>query len=260
MSRDILDREPPAADWRIFYGSESKQFCDLRVPALPIERPVAIIIHGGFWRARFALTYMGHLCESLRQAGIATWNVEYRGVGDPGGGWPGTLEDIEAAVYRLGSIAGQHHLDLSNLIALGHSAGGQLALYLASKFPMRAFISLGGVVDLKHACKLKLGEGAVEAFLSGSPRSVPERFAASDPVALLPFGTRLRLFHGREDSTVPLEISERFAARARGEGDDTLVFPLAGGHFEPVDPATPQWEAVRDEISRIVMSSSSSEL
>jgi pimeloyl-ACP methyl ester carboxylesterase len=260
MSRDILDRPTPAADWRITYGSEAKQFGDLRVPAIPKNRPVAIVIHGGFWRAQRALTYIGHLSESMRQAGIATWNVEYRGVGDPGGGWPGTLEDVAAAVYRLGSIANQHALDLSNLIALGHSAGGQLALYLASKFPMRGCISLGGVVDLKRAWELNLGDGAVEAFLGGSPHSVPERFAAADPVALLPFGTRLRLFHGREDSIVPLEISEGFAAKARREADDALAIPLAGGHFELVDPATPQWAAVRDEISRIVMSSSSSEL
>jgi len=194
----------------------------------------------------------------MRQAGIATWNIEYRGVGDPGGGWPGTLEDAAAAVYRLGSIAGQHHLDLSNLIALGHSAGGQLALYLASKFPMRACISLGGVVDLKRAWELNLGDGAVDAFLGGGPESVPERFAAADPIALLPLGTKVRLFHGREDPIVPLEISEGFAAKARHEGDDARVLPLAGGHFELVDPATTEWEAVRDEISRIVMSSSSS--
>jgi pimeloyl-ACP methyl ester carboxylesterase len=258
MSRDILDRDAPAADWRIAYGSKPKQFCDLRVPALQIERPVAIIIHGGFWRARFALTYMGHLCESLRQAGIATWNVEYRGVGDPGGGWPGTLEDITAGAAKLASVADQHALNLSNMVALGHSAGGQLALWLASKIPVRACFSLGGVVDLTRACELNLGDGAAAAFLGGGPDSVPERFAAADPIALLPLGTKVRLFHGRDDSTVPLEISEGYAAQAGRKGDDALVVPLAGGHFELVDPATAEWEAVRDEISRIVMSSSSS--
>jgi acetyl esterase/lipase len=258
MSRDILDREAPAADSRITYGSEPKQFCDLRVPALPKERPVAIILHGGFWRARFALTYMGHLCESLRQAGIATWNIEYRGVGDPGGGWLGTLEDITAAAAKLASVADQHALSLNNIVALGHSAGGQLALWLASKVPVRACFSLGGVVDLKRAWELNLGDGAVAAFLGGGPDRTPERFAAADPVALLPLGTKVRLFHGRDDSTVPLEISERYAAEARRSGDNARVVPLAGGHFELVDPATPQWEAVRDEISRIVMSSSSS--
>jgi acetyl esterase/lipase len=260
MSRDILHREAPAADWRITYGSEAKQFCDLRVPAVRKNRPVAIVIHGGFWRARFALTYIGHLCESLRQAGMASWSIEYRGVGDRGGGWPGTLEDITAAAAKLASVADQHALNLSNIVALGHSAGGHFALWLACKVRLQACLLLGGVADLKRAWELNLGDGAVEAFLGGGPDSVPERFAATDPVALLPLGTRVRLFHGREDSTVPLEVSERYAAEARRKGCDARVIPLAGGHFELVDPATPQWEAVRDEISRIVMSSSSSEL
>src|SRR5690348_13289571 len=108
MSRDILDRPAPDPDCRVTYGHEPKQFCDLRVPAGRTKSPVAIVIHGGFWRARFALTYMGHLCESLRQAGIATWNIEYPGVGDPGGGWPGTLEDITTAGAKLASVAEQY--------------------------------------------------------------------------------------------------------------------------------------------------------
>jgi acetyl esterase/lipase len=258
MIRDILNRESPAADFRISYGPQSKQFCDLRVAGHGTHIPVAIVIHGGFWRSRYNLTYMGHLCEALRLAGIATYNVEYRGTGDPGGGWPGTLDDMTAAAAKIRSVSRQYRLDMRRVITVGHSAGGQLALWLASKISVRGCVVLGGVADLRRAWELNLGEGAVEAFLGGGPNAFPERFRHADPASLLPLGTPQRLFHGREDSSVPIEIAERYVAVARLTGDEAEVIALDGGHFEPVDPETPQGRAVTDEISRMVMSSSSS--
>ena len=251
---DIVTRPAPPADAKLSYGSEPRQFGELRVPHTGGGHPVAIVLHGGFWRNQFNLSYMGHLCESLRVAGIATWNLEFRSIGDPGGGWPGTCQDVALGARHLRVIAEAHHLDLTRTIALGHSAGGHLALWLASKRnpKLLAAIGLGAVADLQRALDLKLSNTVVEQFLNGG------QIAEADPMRLLPLHTKLRLFHGKSDETVPIGIAERFIEAARAAGDDARLIPLESGHFEPIDPATAQWAAVKDEIARIVKSSSSS--
>src|SRR5579875_2539599 len=133
-SRDILFTPAPTADERIFYGDDDEvQFGDLRLPSGPGPHPVVMTIHGGFWRAAFDLQYMGLICNALRGAGIATWNVEYRRVGQPGGGWPGTFRDVARAADHLRALAPRYSLDLARVVALGHSAGGHLALWLAAR-------------------------------------------------------------------------------------------------------------------------------
>ena len=251
---DIVTRPAPPADAKLSYGSDPRQFGELRVPHTGGGHPVAIVLHGGFWRNQFNLSYMGHLCESLRAAGIATWNLEFRSIGDPGGGWPGTCQDVALGARHLRVIAEAHHLDLTRTVALGHSAGGHLALWLASKRnpKLLAAIGLGAVADLQRALDLKLSNTVVEQFLNGG------HIAEADPMRLLPLHTKLRLFHGKSDETVPIGIAERFIEAARAAGDDARLIPLESGHFEPIDPATAQWAAVKDEIARIVKSSSSS--
>ncbi len=241
---------------RLRYGSAPRQFGDLRVPKLAGKHPVAIVLHGGFWRSKFNLAYMGHLCESLRDAGVATWNLEYRSIGDPGGGWPGTGQDVASGASYLRVIADAHQLDLTRVVALGHSAGGQLAMWLAAKGnpKLTGAIALGGVVDLERAWELKLSDTVTATFLGGAP----DQHRDADPMRLLPLGIPQRLFHGVDDDIVPIEISRHYAERARSLGDSAKLIELPGGHFEPVDPRTAQWVAVRDEIARMVKSSSSS--
>ena len=253
-SREVLDLTPAPADVRLRYGAAQRQFGDLRVPKTKEKHPVAIVLHGGFWRNKFNLVYMGHLCESLRTAGIATWNLEYRSIGDPGGSWPGTCLDVALGASYLRMIADAHHLDLNRVIALGHSAGGHLALWLAAKgnLKLAGAFGLGAVADLQRALDLKLSDTVVAKFLNGGA------IQQADPMQLLPMKTKLRLFHGKADDIVPIEIAERFTQAAKRAGDDARLFPLEGGHFEPVDPRTPQWGLVREEISRIVKSTSSS--
>jgi len=253
-SRDILDLVPPAADLKLPYGSDPRQFGELRFPKGGPKHPVAIVIHGGFWRNKFNLTYMGHLCESLRQVGIATWNLEFRSIGDAGGGWPGTCQDVLAGAKYLRVIADAHHLDLNRTVVLGHSAGGHLALWLAAKSnpKLTGAIGLGAVADLHRALELKLSDTVVEKFLNGG------NINEADPMRLLPMRAKIRLLHGKDDDIVPIGIAERFVEAARAAGDDAQLIPLEGGHFEPVDSRTPQWRAVRDEIARMVKSSSSS--
>jgi acetyl esterase/lipase len=258
-NREILERKAPRADFRILYGSEPKQFGDLRVPRPNgAKHPVAVVLHGGFWRNRFTLDYLGHLCQSLQQVGIATWNLEYRSIGDAGGAWPGTFDDAAAGAAHVLQLADEHNLDPARIVTLGHSAGGHLALWLASRQLSRGCVSLGGVADLKRAWELGLSNSVVAELLGGNPSEVPERYRAADPMELLPLPSvegRMvpqRLFHGRDDTIVPLEIAERYAAVAQVKGDDAKVIVLDGGHFEPVDPETAQWAAVKAEILRMV--------
>jgi acetyl esterase/lipase len=252
-NREILERKRPPADFRISYGAAPRQFGDLRVPRpAAAKHPVAIVLHGGFWRARFTLDYMGHLCAFLQRAGMATWNLEFRSIGDAGGAWPGTFDDAAAGASHLLRIADEHNLDLARIVMVGHSAGGQLALWLASKQPSRGCVSLGGVADLKRAWELGLGDGVVAELLGGSPSEVPERYRAADPMQLLPLGVSQRLIHGRGDTIVPFEIAERYAEAAQAKGDDAKLIALDGGHFEPVDPETAQWAAASAEILQMV--------
>jgi acetyl esterase/lipase len=255
-NRDILVAPAPPADERVVYGDEPQQFGDLRLPHLSKGQrpyPVVLAIHGGFWRAGFDLIYMGHLCEGLRAAGVATWNVEYRRVGEPGGGWPGTFEDVARAADYLRPLAPRYDLDLTRVVTLGHSAGGHLALWLAARpripadgllytpapLPVQASVSLAGVVDLREAYRRDLGDGAVRELMGGAPDDYPARYATASPAALLPLGVPQGLVHGTDDDRVPYAFSRDYQALATTHGDDARLITLPDAdHFSLVTPDT----------------------
>lgn len=178
MPEDILSKAPPPADARIAYGTDPNQFFDLRLPkGQKSPFPLVINIHGGYWRAKYNLDHAGHLCAALTSSGLATANLEYRRVGNEGGAWPGTFEDIRSAYQFLIQNAKNHNLDASRVVVMGHSAGGQLALCLAAHEPrIKNVISLAGVVDLLRAYELHLSNDAVVEFLRGTPAQVPEHY------------------------------------------------------------------------------------
>jgi acetyl esterase/lipase len=246
-SLDILELPPPKADARIPYGRDPQQFGDLRVPSGKGPHPVVIFLHGGFWKAAYSLEHAGHACAALTRAGAATWSLEYRRIGDAGGGWPGTFDDIRSGAGFVKELAKDYAIDVNRVVVAGHSAGGHLAVWLAAQkaLPLKAAIALAGVVDLRRAWELKLSSGIVEKFLGGSPQQVAGRYAQADPIELLPMRVPQRLVHGTVDDVVPFEISERFA---RKSGNARLI-PLEGaGHFELVDPRTPEWKTVAKTI------------
>jgi acetyl esterase/lipase len=225
-----------ADDRRVAYGGHPSQFGDLRLPRGAAPRAAVIAIHGGFWRSRHDLTHLGHLCAALAAEGFAVWSLEYRRVGQEGGGYPGTLDDVARGAAFLGSLG----VEVGGAVAIGHSAGGQLALWLASaRKDLRGVVALAAVSDLARGSALRLGDGAVDAFLGGAPAE------AASPRALLPLGVRQRLIHGTEDDVVPFSLSEAYCREARARGDDAALVPLPGmGHFEPIDPRTAAWPAV----------------
>jgi len=246
QSESILTRKPPDADTRISYGSDPNQFIDVRLPAGKAPHPVVFFIHGGYWRARYDLSYAGHLCAAVTKAGIASWNVEYRRVGNPGGGWPGTFEDVRAAYHSLQSHSAS--LDLKRVCVAGHSAGGQLALCLAAfeKSVTRVF-SLAGVLDLRRAWELHLSNDAVSEFLGGSPTDVTEHYREASPAERAIPQAVQKLIHGTADDSVPYEISQGYAERKKKAGEKVELITLAGiGHFEIVDPGSAVWSRVEE--------------
>ncbi len=264
-SRDILELPPPPPDKRLPYGDDPLQFGDLRLPEGPGPHPLAIVVHGGFWRAEYALDYFGHACDALAAEGIATWNIEYRRIGNPGGGWPGTFLDVAAAADHVRVLADDYQLDLDRVIAVGHSAGGHLALWLAGRnripagdvlathdpLHLRAALALGGVADLRQAWELGLGEGVARELIGGTPEEYPERYAATSPADLLPLGVPQILIHGELDAPVPYATCRDYAARATASGDDVTFIGLPDtGHFEIVDPRSAQWQHVSAAISK----------
>lgn len=248
---------------RIPYGPESEQFGDLHIPAGDGPHAVLIVLHGGRWQASVTLGGIAPAAASLAEHGLAVWNVEYRRLGTPGGGWPGTWEDVAAAAEKLRALAPEHHLDLDRVVSLGHSAGGPLSLWLAGRhrlpnssplfqsdpLRLRGAISMAGVNDLRAAWTSNMGEGVLNELLGGGPDAYEERYASTSPPDLLPFGVPQLLVHGELDETVAPSVSQNYAAEARSRGDDARVAMIDGAdHFQIRDPATRGWPPVRDAV------------
>jgi acetyl esterase/lipase len=247
-SEDILTLAAPRADKRVAYGGDANQFIDLRVAQGKEARPAVVCIHGGYWRARYDLEYLGHLCAALTARGISTANVEYRRVGNMGGGWPGTFADIRSAYQFLVQNAKKYEIDPKRMIVVGHSAGGQLALCLAAhEAGVKAAISLAGVVDLQRAYELHLSNDAVVEFLGGTPKEVGDHYREADPVQLA-IGVRQYLLHGTKDQDVPPELSRNYA-RIKSKEHVQLMMIEGAGHFELVDPRSGVWR----DVERVVM-------
>jgi acetyl esterase/lipase len=223
----------------------------VRLPRTKGPHSALLNIHGGYWRAKYDLAHAGHLCEALRAAGVATFNTEYRRVGNAGGGWPGTFEDIRSAYRFVQQEHSRFHLDLDRLVVMGHSAGGQLALCLAAhETSLRRAISLAGVVDLKKAFALHLSQDAVAEFLGGKPDAVPgKHYREADPMQLSIPQARQWLLHGREDDTVPPEFSRDYVTQKKktGESVQLLEIPRAG-HFDLIDPASEAFKQVTSTV------------
>lgn len=260
--------------FHIPYGDHPSQFGVLRMPDLPGPSPVVVTIHGGFWQSKYGLEENTPLDEDLTRRGYATWNIEYRRVGEDGGGWSGTLRDVIDAVNHLIQLQERFQLDLSRVVILGHSAGGHLALWLASRYnkktdgigntlliPIRSVISLAGVLDLKKMWEIHEERGMsspVASFIGGSPQEVPERYRLASPIELLPLNVEQILIHGELDRHVPVDLSIEYHCKAIEQGDKVRLVVLPEvEHFMVIDPSSSAWESVIDSLETLKVSSCS---
>jgi acetyl esterase/lipase len=276
MMGDVMDRIPPTADLRVQYGARKYQFGDLWVPAAKIgtKLPVVVFLHGGWWQSAYDLAYAGELCAALKAEGVAVWSVEYRRVGETGGGWPATFQDVAAGFDFVAELAKKHPLDLTRVVAVGHSAGGHLAFWLAGRHhlpetselhglrvpavPLHGVIALAGVVDLRLTIDLAgyftfaHDKGEVVSLMGGTPMQVPERYRAGNPGDLLPLSVPQVLIQGTEDSQIPPQLPERWAEMARRQGDTVTVTMVPGaGHFDVVDPQSMAWPVVKAAVRKM---------
>jgi len=267
---DLATAPTPAGTTRIAYGNDPLQFGELRVPPTAGPHPVAIVIHGGCWLSKIgnmderavALDNMRPLFGALNDAGLATWNIEYRRVGHAGGGWPGTFQDVARAADFLRTLAAKHQLDLTRVISIGHSAGAHLALWLAARpniakdseiytlDPLRldGVVSLDGPADLKATIALQqpvCGAPVITDLMGGSPDQRPERYRAASPIELLPLRVPHAFFTGRmfDGHAAPYEL----AIKKAGDVVRTTVLPDAG-HFVFIDPKSAVWPHVLGSV------------
>jgi acetyl esterase/lipase len=251
-SEEILSKTPPIANVLIKYGSDDEQFADLRVTLEYSPSPLVLVIHGGFWREKYNLVHAGHLCAALAQAGIATLNIEYRRVGNPGGGWPGSFQDIESAFGFISDVAKEYRLDLNRVVVVGHSAGGQLALALAAHQPsLRGVVALAPVSDLRKTYDLHLSNNAVVEYLGGNPSEVAERYAEAAPMEF-PIVIPQVIIHGKHDDTVPIEMSRSYVELKQKRGESVQLIEPDCGHFELIDPTSKDWHHVERAVLHLL--------
>ncbi len=247
------------------YGPHESQVADLHLPAAAGPHPVAVVIHGGSWRTRYGKVVTRPLAADLARRGWAAWNIEYRRVGPGGdGGWPETFTDVATAIDALADLPVP--LDLERLVVVGHSAGGQLALWAAGRDRLpaetagasprvrpRAAVSIAGANDLVGAFRAQGGGGSVAGLMRCAPEDDPERYALADPIQQVPLEVPVLLVHGPVDETVPVRRSRDYARAAQAAGGEVTLVEIpgrAGGHRRHIDPDSAGWSVARAWLAR----------
>lgn len=254
----------PQGPLRLPYGADPQQFGDLRLPQGAGPFPVVVVLHGGCWVNAYHLDLMDELSAALTAEGLATWNVEYRRIGDPGSDYPNTLLDVALAVDHLRDIAAEHALDLAKVTTVGHSAGGHLAVWVAARpkldaknplhgtnpLPIRAVVSLAGVLDLAESIDLGVCSGIASKLMAGTPSTAPAHYAEASPRSLLPIGVRQRIVHGNADTLVPFVMSQHYVDAALAAGEANVVLDTVDGadHFDVITPSSTKWPGVLKAI------------
>lgn len=253
----------PEAPMTLAYGEDALQRVHLWRPAGKGPFPVAMLIHGGCWQTSVAKAdIMSLMAKALAERGVAVWNVEYRGVDMPGGGYPGTFEDIAGAADLLAARGREYDLDPRNVLVVGHSAGGHLGLWLAGRHSIdaasrlhsesalspRGVLSIGGLPNIEalravpnHVC----GDDTVDKLVGPVTSDHRHVFADTSPLSLLPLGVPQMLVSGSQDSTAPPALAQAYVERARAKGDSAMSVTVARqGHFELITPGTRAGDAV----------------
>lgn len=238
------------------YGASVDQQADLYLPSMP-RPPVLCLLHGGFWRMPYGRDQMAGIASDLVAHGFAVWNMEYRRLGAPDSAWQATLDDVAAGIDHLAELCtGGLHLDLEQVMVVGHSAGGHLALWAAgrthspnapsARVRVRAAVGLAPIADLSEAYAHKVGGEVVAELLGGTPGQYPDRLRAASPKEMLPLRVRQLILHGTADDAVPIALSRGYAKAAEAAGDTVDFIELPGaGHMEYLDPSSEAHQILR---------------
>lgn len=242
------------------YGEHPLQVGEWYAPIGNDIAPTVVLIHGGFWGEQYDRHLEHHIANDLAKRGYLCWNIDYRSAAEP---WPATLTDVAAAFDHVlvGTLAGR--VDRQRVAVVGHSAGGHLVAWLASRhrLPIGApghnpdalrpalAIPQAGVVALTLAAQKRVGRGAPQAFIGGSPEKYPERYRVADPIGLLPTGVRTVLIHGPRDKSVPIQQSQTYVAQATEAGDDSRLEISRGDHYAHLDPKSAAAQQLRDALA-----------
>jgi len=250
-SSALADFAEPAADHVIAYGQDKLQFAELRLPQGEGPFPVMVLIHGGCWLAQYDIAHIRKLADAFTKEGIATWTIEYRRVGDEGGGWPGTFDDVAAATDHLQTIAKQYNLDLTNTIVAGHSAGGHLAIWLgnrpaswASDLKPVGVLALAPAADLAYLHEKAVCGNVIDKLMGGSPEQYPDRYHLASGTDRLPMDTPQTIIIGKHDASWA-PVGHRYVKQAQQKGNTPkLIIAQDSGHFEMIDPDSSSWPLV----------------
>lgn len=248
------------------YGSHPSQYAELYLPERRTRPGVAIIIHGGFWRQAYGAEYGRPLAADLARRGWIAWNLEYRRTAGGGGGWPATFADVAAGIDLLGVLLPDLGLDPGPVVAIGHSAGAQLALWAGGRHRLPAgvpgalerpcldgVVAQSGAIDLGLAHQLNLSHGAVRELLGSDPEQDDGRWRWADPIRLLPLGVPVVAIHGDNDQDVPAIVSESYVRAAAAAGDRIEWVPIHGDHYGVISVGNPAWELCVDALAALTV-------
>ena len=260
----ILEKSPHGEN--ISYGEDPLQFGELYLPTDRGPFPVVVMIHGGCWLAEFDQAHMRALAVAVRNSGYAVWNLEYRRVGNPGGGWPGTFLDVATGTDYLRELARTHPLDLKQVVVLGHSAGGHLGLWLAVRpqlslesdvytaepLPLKAVLAMAPGTDIEYIHFTRICGHVMDKLIGGGPEEVPARYRDASPLARIPLGIPHTVLVGYLDGYELLGRSYYYSAIEAGDNRVRLVEAPESGHFEMIDPKTTTWPIVLEALQALL--------
>ena len=246
-------KHPPTGVTRHHYADHPDAFGDLYLPS-GTPKGTVVVLHGGYWLDSYDLELMEPVSRALAKDGWAAWNLEYRRLGS-GGGWPATFEDVAAGIDKVADLDGVHH---DRVVLMGHSAGGHLALWAASRdqhtpggpprVSPRGVVSLAGVLDLRRGYRDDLGSGAVGELMGGGPEEVTERYRLGDPTLMVPASCPVTTIRGRSDDVVPESQETSYLAAARKAGGTAGGLPVVGDHFTIIDPTHSSWSTTTKAV------------
>lgn len=261
----------PPAQRRIAYGHDPLQYVELWEPEGVGPFPVVLMIHGGCWQTDVAKADIMHLmAAAFVRHGVAVWNIEYRGVDVPGGGYPGTFQDAAAAADLLRDRGPELGLDTSHAVAVGHSAGGHLALWLAGRhrierssvlwaqrpLSLTGVVSQGGLPDLREArtaAAEACGVDTIDRLVGPATPTHPDPYTDTSPVSLAPLGATQVMISGAADVIAPPRFAQGYADTIKDKGDAVSIVTIpAQGHFELITPGTPAGDAVIDAALKLL--------